>query len=311
MFEKRLEAFLIDYGMNLKPTKRSWISDCLNPACGKEAHMYIQKKDGQSVCFKCGFKWHWTALVSVISRVSRKEAWEVIFGSGAGDRPLALDPDLFSSMMEEKEKIDVPIVIGPDFIPVTNCLAALEYLHKRGVGMQAIFDYDLRYNGSMNAVIFPIYRDGKSYGWQARKINPEPGELRMISYSFNKSRFLLNYDRAKTADKIVLVEGPFDCVHCDVSGFGSVASLGKGVSQDQIGLILNSSAKDVYIGLDPDAFIEMYEVVSCIGLNKRVHRMAPPKHREDFGECTHDEVVESMESAILISGKNYLEAYFS
>lgn len=312
-FQQQLEAFLRGRKLDLTHTKRSWISDCVSPSCGKKAHMYIQKSDGRSICFKCGTTWSWVGLVSRIAGVSKQQARELIFGVGAGDViDQALDPALFEMAGNNERTSDEHVTLGPDFVPVDRSDVAVSYLLSRGItNPRLILDYDLRYQGFMNAVVFPVRRDGRIYGWQARKISPKPGELRLISHTFNKSRFLLNYDRARTCKSLILVEGPFDCLHVDVEDFGAVASLGKGVSQEQIKLILDSQAKDVYIGLDPDAYREVYEVFSRIGLGRKVLRVLPPQHRKDFGESSYDEVVDSIRNAVPMTGSDYLEAYFN
>lgn len=257
-------------------------------------------------------------MVAAIAGCSVDKAYDVFHGEGAGEeieKPLNAE-QLFRSDdpdEEEEEKPQPTIVLGPDFIPVREAWPAIQYLHERGVAdAKLIEDYQLKYNVAMHAVIFPVIRDGQIYGWQARRIEPKEGELRLISQrSFAKGKFLLNYDRAKTFKRVILVEGPFDCLHTEIgNGISGVASLGKNVSQDQIKLILDLPSPQIYLGLDPDASDQVYDVIRRIGLGKRVYRIWPPKHRKDFGECTQAEVLEAVLSAVpVLSQSDVLDVY--
>lgn len=307
----KLKQFLDDR-VSYYETKKSYVSSC--PVCGKADHFYIRKSNGRSICFKCGKKFNWRGLVGQLANIPSIKAHEFLFGEGGGDFiESPLDLDLFSKREEEEVELDRPIQMGLDFFPVEHSEDGLQYLLKRGVVRpDLIFGYDIRFHHAMNAVVFPIKRDGVLYGWQARKVAPKENELRLISASqFNKSHFLLNWDRAVQSKKLILVEGPFDCVHVDLPGYGAVASLGKGVSLDQIQMILSSPAEEVYLGLDPDASREFYEIVNRLGLSKRCYLVSPPKHRSDFGEATAEEVRESIRVAIPVSGRaDVLSVYF-
>lgn len=309
----KLKAFLDDR-VSYHETKKSYVTDCISQSCGKEGHFYIRKDNGRSICFKCGSKYNWRALVSQLAKIPIGRSHEFLFGVGAGDFvDLPLDPDLFSRPVKDEPEKDTPIQMGMDFFPVEYSEEGLQYLVSRGMDEPSlIFDYDIRFHQAMNAVVFPVRKDGVLYGWQARKIAPKEGELRLISSSqFNKSHFLLNWDRAVKNKRIVLVEGPFDCVHVDVSEFGAVASLGKGVSLDQMQLILSAPAQEIYLGLDPDASREFYEIVNRLGLQKKCFLITPPAHRKDFGETTRAEVKESIRSAIPVSARaDVLSVYF-
>lgn len=313
----RLQQFLDKNSIEYHEGKRAFITTCMNPSCGKEDHCYIWKADAGAICFRCGKTWRWRWMVAAIARCTVHSAYSVFFGTGAGDEiNKDLDPAMFDEPeVEELEEAEEPEVnLGPDFFPIHHSQRGLEYVVKRGVTNASVLDdFDLRYHGLMDAVVFPVKKDGKVYGWQARRIDPREKELRLISHTFAKGKFLLNWDYAKTASKVALVEGPFDCVHVDLRkhGFAGIASLGKGISPDQIKLILDLPAKDIYIGLDPDASEQVYEVVGKIGLGKRLHRITPQAHRKDFGESTDEETLKSFQEAIPMAGQSdLLEVYF-
>lgn len=311
--EPKLHAFLSKYGMRFVHGPQSFISDC--PSCGKESHLYIRKDDGQTICFKCGGKWNWRGLVAIVARCSLQEAYYVLFGRGAGDQLDGLNIDFVDprgAHSDDEEMTDNPILLPFDFIPVEDSEIGMEYLRFRKIDESLIPKYNIKYHAPMNAVVFPIFMDGAVYGWQARRIAPKDGEIRLItSKKFKKANFLLNYDRAKKSKSIILTEGPFDCLHVDVDGHGAVCSFGKLISLQQIKLILDSDAENVYLGLDDDAAIQVYQVLSKIGEKKKVFRMRPPKHREDFGEATADEVRDAIRMAQpLLNSVSLLEIHF-
>jgi hypothetical protein len=311
--ESALESFFGDNGIGFRKGSSSFILNfCLNPGCRKEKHMYVRKTSGGSICFKCGTKWDWRGVVAAVAGVDRKVAYSVLYGDGAGD-DYAEDwsGDIFDVTSEglPEQKPDKPILLGMDFPSVVVSEEGLSYLLSRNVDTHHLFDFKIRWNGTMNAVVFPIFRDGIIYGWQARKIAPAPGELRLISSRFNKSKFLLNWDRAKEEKALIVTEGPFDCVAADaVKGIGAVATLGKGISIDQIDLMLKSRAEEIYIGLDRDAFEEMYELANVIGLRKKILRAQVPEGRDDFGESLPSEVERSIKTAVpMVNPSDYLE----
>lgn len=318
--EKRLKAFLDSNGIQYAVGRQSFITNCVSPACGKERHMYVRKMDGQSICFKCGSKWHWKRLISRISGCSFDQAYNVLHGRGAGDvldQGTPLDPNLFdnSNEREAKRNLGSPIVLGPDFIPWHKSGKAMEYLNFRGVTNVSILNrFEVRYHAAMNAVVFPVEEDGKIYGWQARKINPKEDEPKAITMpGFDKSKFLMGYDFIYTfptaffSSKIAIVEGPFDLLHIDSVDVSAVALMGKTISQDQLKLILDSGAEEIYIGLDEDATDQVYEIINHIGLKKKCFRIKPPTGK-DFGDCSPEEVQKSMDDALLTSSV-FLEVY--
>lgn len=320
--EIKLKDFLSKNGVKFRSGRQSFIlSKCLN--CGKEDKQYIRKRDGKSICFKCSSRWNWRSLVCQIAGVEEHMAREKLFGFGSGDE-LANEftVELTLSYLnqeeienEEEALLSKPIRLGFDFVDYSKSEAAKEYLRKRGVLEDEVCErFQLKYQALMNAVVFPVVKDEKYYGWQARKISPKEDEIRLVTmWGFDKSKFLLNYDEASKCERIIVTEGPFDCIKTELSavkkeGFAGVASFGKYVSFDQIELLLKSPAKEIYIGLDNDATEEVYEVAERLALDKKVFRINPPAHRKDFGECTENDVLESVRKAVPANGF-FLEVY--
>jgi hypothetical protein len=298
-------------GISFRSNRKSLILDRC-PRCSGEK-CYIRRKDGRSICFsgKCGAKWSYKGIISELLSIPQSDVPKLLFGQDSsqdyeeikidfGKMELDLEDDWDFDDEDEPEEQISPIHMGPDFIPVERSEVAINYLLQRKIfDPSLITAYDIRYQAVMNAIVFPVTKDGRVYGWQARSIPPlREGQLRLItSPGFNKSKFLLNYDRAKEQKKIVLTEGPVDCIHADVPGYGAVCSFGKSVSRKQIELLLETKAEAVYIGLDRDAYREADYLCRMICPYKAVYRVLPPDHRKDLGECTFQEVQESLSKA--------------
>jgi hypothetical protein len=312
---KTLAAFLSENGIEYAAGKKSFVTDCIDPSCGKEGHMYIRKRDGQSICFKCGTKWNWKWLVASIFGCSPNESYNVLHGRGAGDlldQETPLDPDLmdpsFGKEKGRKRDPGTPIVLGPDFTPYHKSGEAMKYLDSRGVTNRDLLAvHDIRYHAAMDAVVFPVKENGKTYGWQARKIYPGLDEPKVITLpGFDKSKFLMG---SGYWNRLVIVEGIFDLLHIEqADGLSAVALMGKQASLDQLKLILDSPANEIYIGLDEDAAEHIYDIVDLIGLHKKCFRIKPPLGK-DFGDCTPEEIEVAMDKALLTTAM-FLEVYF-
>lgn len=307
---QKLGKLFRDRGVSFKENKRSMIFDCPEPSCGKEEKVYLDKtRDGYTSCFSCGSRWHvWDKWVARVMGVSRGEAIKLILGKDSGEHiskalPFTLQQEKVADEPDAVQEKPMPLS-SFEFVPAAKSPRAIEYLAQRGVSVDSgILDrYDLRYHSMLDAVVFPIRRAGTVYGWQGRTIPPTDkleGRLRLVfPPGFNKSRHLLNYDNAKVEQRIILVEGPFDCLHVDLPGsFGGVASFGKLLSHEQIRLLLEASCAEIYIGLDPDAADEVGDLVSALTPAKKVFRIFPPNGKKDFGDCTREEVLDALERA--------------
>jgi len=285
-----------------RENQKSFILDC--PECGKRNHCYVRKESGFAKCFKCLASWNFYSLAAALMGVRVSDVEKRL-----GQASAEMIPDPWPKKREREDDLPSrPILLGMDFVPAENSDAALSYLLSRGMTPEKMVYYDVRYHAAMHAVVFPIVRDGITYGWQARRIPPLKDEkMRLLTMAgVDKGRFLLNWDRASKHDRIVLVEGPFDCVKADQPGYGAVASMGKGVSDEQVNMIL-SVARQVYIGVDKDATEQAEELCSrFLQAGVEVYRLLPPDGRGDMGECTDQEAQEALEKAERVWDSTFL-----
>jgi len=310
MLGLRIKDILEQAGVPFKQTKRSIVCNCPTADCQSEFKTYIEKENGRSICFKCNARWNAVGIVSALLQLSRVEAENILFGGRAAEAveadQLVLDlmiDDVSAVDADFIEEEDIPlreIPLDPLFLHAEKSQIAMEYLEGRGLtDLDKIRSHGILYSAVMNAVVFVVKDlEGRIVGWQARFITPWNPKLRMLTYEgMPKAKILYNSEKAFTSENLILTEGPFDCLKCDLPQYGAVASFGKIVSDQQINMILKSSPKNVYIGLDKDAYQEVQKLAEKIGKAKRVFRILPPEHRKDFGECTSDEIIESIAAA--------------
>lgn len=141
-------------------------------------------------------------------------------------------------------------------------------------------------------IIIPILEQRKIVCWVARDISKDPHplltkELSPSSQIANKSHFLYNLDGIDTGDKLLIVEGIFDCEKMISYGFKSVAILGSHLSKIQAGKILSKKPDKIYLVFDGDlagvsgtldAFLSLVERYSAKLWD--IHRIYLPSGRD-------------------------------
>jgi hypothetical protein len=314
-----LKDFLEAKGIELSDgNPKSWVADCISPSCGKEKHMYIRRRSGAAICFRCGTKWGWKQLVAELEDCLVEESWSIVFGRGAEGKvdEWSEEIEFGDTWEDEDEAPEKPFTFGIGFQPLEASERGLAYMASRGcLDPNLIVQFDMKWSRTLDSVVFPVKRNGVTYGWQARKVelkdgDLKPGDLRLLSMTgMNKSKHLLNYDYARTT--IAVAEGPFDAFKLCMGGLGGVCSFGKQVSRAQVKLILDSPATSVYVAIDPDAVEAATRLIDLLGNSKKVLRIFPPEGRKDFGACTVEEVRQAVADAQEISSpSDRLEAFF-
>ena len=131
----------------------------------------------------------------------------------------------------------------------------------------------------------------------------------MNSTGFKKERALMFFDTIK-GDSVVLCEGPFDAMKHYL--FGSfVSSMGQIVSPRQIELLQSKGIKKLYLGFDDDAVASAEKLAQNCPFD--VYFIQPPDlarnrlnaigvKKIDFGECTAEECLESIDRATELDG---------
>lgn len=318
-----IENFFNDFG--IKPEKenaRSWIFNC--PVCGGKQKLYIEKSKNRSICFRqkdenCP-KTN-TPIIQVLSliadvNISKIKEWielnnpdnitaipfnELFSPIGYIEDDLLLQlNDKKNNFRGEDEKLEInnltPIQIPDDFVKLNSILSTKgkEYLISRGLNIDFLQKYDIRYSVTRHRVIFPVIHNGQWVGYQGRTIykNVEP---RMYNLPGTwKSSSLMFYDNLKNADYVVIAEGAVSALKFEFVG-NFVALMGKIMSSTQLQLLVNNNITQYYLALDPDAYVEMENIRNFIikyKPNARIKFLPVPNDKEDFGDCSYNEVLE-------------------
>lgn len=319
---KALHEILDDAGLLHNDRSRtSYILTC--PRCNKSKKLYIRKKDGRFVCWRCretdGFagrpEYALTELTGMSISTIRQRLYGFARAEEGGD---TLDITL-DDFFEEGDEIDedayefvsIPWEWDCYRIDQPEATKGADYLAARGISMEVALQYDLRYQPRRRRVLFPVVTGGRLLGWQGRYISDtlavnDLGELvetpKVLSTrEIPRDRTFMFADRIVGSEHAVLCEGPVDALKAHLCG-GNVASMGKAVSQAQINRLRNAGIKRLYFALDPDAASETGRLVRELADDLECYWMVPPKPYKDLGEMPMEQVYNLFRNAERVFG---------
>jgi hypothetical protein len=295
---------------------RSYVFEC--PKCKKKDKLWLREYDGRFICFVCAesdrFKGRCEYALVELFGGSIGEYVHLLYGGDS--TPIAhIELDLVDHFGENEAEFSVARQhIGYEwpfqFVDHTHKAfkKGQEYLASRGITMDIIQKYDIRYSPQDNRVIFPYVIDGELVGWQGRicgpteRIDSATGRTFTVPKALTtlqddiQAHYVMFGDNLTTSAHCVLAEGPMDALKADLCG-GNVASLGKGVTYSQLCFIADR-VKRLYIALDPDAGPEIMRISKeAYALGLEVYLMVPPEERDDFGDCTPEEALGAFKTA--------------
>ena len=318
-FALTLRNFLRDSGLSIPKDYRengvSYIFTC--PRCSKKDKLYVRKNDGEFVCFKCKedvnpFRGRPEYALAEILGFDLSAVKHALYGVGQVKATPRIEVKLIDWFGEHDEVPadileELPVVDWPwDFLPLDHEFAArgAKYLEGRGVPVEIAKQYDIRYCPEKRQVVFPVKFNDRLYGWQGRLVVPhewvdEQGEKHEVPKSpsmwgLRREHLLMFYDRTSLVDHVVIFEGPVDALKGHLCG-GNVATMGKGVSKQQIERIRRSGKRRVYVCLDPDAAEDTARLVRALEEDMDVYFMEIPNikgKKMDAGAMTMEAVLE-------------------
>lgn len=309
--QEKIEKFFEKHGVEpRKINSRSYIFNC--PACGGDEKLYIEKATGRSICFKHKTPECPTSKTGIVKTLHLLS--EVPIGIVAQEMSnkiitnmeevLSFEDEVKQYEKEQEEKELPPITIKElpfDVKPINwpESKEGLDYLYGRGLHLDLMLKLHIMYSPKWRRVIFPVIMNGVLYGWQGRSIDKN-NKLRMYNFPGEwKSKTLMFFDNIKNKDFAILAEGAISALkfyHCE----SFVATMGKVVSESQLKLLLDGGIKKIYLALDPDAVLEMEEIVKKLlmrGSEIECFLVKVPLDKEDFGECTYEECLNAYKNA--------------
>lgn len=318
---KALVELLQTAGLDFSNSSRSWLLDC--PLCNKHKWA-IRKTDGYSKCYHCqtDFKGWADYTLSVALRRPKAELSKLLYGvvfstQAAEEVP---EEERWVDHWDEMSELDVQVVEPhawpsemlhiPDHRELDTELGApgLAYLESRGLPLAIAKEYGIKYNPVDERVIFPIVVEGVLRGWQGRLIRKitytdKKGRLREVPKAMTEGevggKVLIFQDRLKDSPHGIITEGPFDALKCHLCG-GNTATMGKDITKEQLDIYARHfKLRKLYLGLDDDAAEQMTSIVRDLTWydDMEVYHLATPPGREDLGDATMEEVLDSFRSA--------------
>lgn len=130
------------------------------------------------------------------------------------------------------------------------------YFTKRGIGPKKAHRWGLGWCDDgyfANRLVVPVTDGDDVVFFVARYMKEKPPKgVKKTLYpkGAKPGRYLFNYDRAKTCERIRIVEGVLDAVHV---GKSAVATFGTSLSQYQLELLMRTAASEITIMWDRDA----------------------------------------------------------
>lgn len=288
--------------INVEKETRSnqYISTC--PFCGKPSHFYINKKNQQWDCKKCGesggiFKLlrHLDKLyllgAPTVKKVNAIKSIRQIQEDEAGQNSEEIQP--------------LPEVKMPAGFKVFDYVSP--YLQQRQITMEDIKHWEFGQTRIVSRFIdyllIPIRDGGKIRGYIGRYASRHvpDGKLR-YSNSLNTdfSCLLFGYDDIieGETETVIITEGLFDAIAVtkklnlfDDNTIRAVCTFGKKISETQIKKLLAKKIRKVILLYDYDALKDIRHYASLLNEYFSV-RVAIALGKKDIDECTLSEVID-------------------
>jgi DNA primase len=223
------------------------------PACGDNtSHLYFNTELNIGNCKKCNYSPNLAKLISDTEGISLDDAYKRI-GQGIASKPQVYEePTVF----EYKELQYPPHFVRLDGPDPHHPQRIVDYMLGRGITWETSRNYEMGYcitGEYMWRLIVPIKMFGKLVCWQARDITKTAERRYKNPTGSEFSRYLFNYDRARTFEEGVICEGIFDAI---AVGDNGMCTFGKKIGEEQKTLLLKSGIKRLSIMFDADALAE-------------------------------------------------------
>lgn len=291
MSDTKLVDFLLDNNVAFKERENSVTLKC--PRCKKEK-LDIHKTEFNFICYYCAEKdnlkgWNASSILAEITGLPQNSIKEHLSGNNVWlnfDKMMAIR----QAPIEPVKSSEIAWAEGYYALPADISKPGVEYLLSRGITKEHATRLKIRYNPGHKQVAFPVLHENKLVGYQGRSVDPNvPKERSKYNLpGFKKSDFLM-FEQTITNDSVIMCEGPVSAMKFDQASIGYVATMGKYVSTTQMELLQTLKVKNVYLGLDRDAWKETKKLIEKHMCNFNFFLLEVPEHRDDFGDCTYEE----------------------
>ncbi len=294
MDENKLVEFLLANNIDYKERDSSVTLLC--PKCQKWK-LDIHKDELNFICYYCAEKdeiplkgWHAASILSEITSIPKEVVKRRLSGQ---DSNITIENFLEEEKPKEiivQEHTEVRYPEGYFSIAADISKPGLEYMTGRGVCEEQSKELKLRFASRFQQVVFPVYHKDILVGYQGRCIDPDvPKERSKYNLpGFKKADYLM-FEQTIKGISVVLCEGPVSAMKFYKCDIGYVATMGKYVSQQQMQMLYDVGVRNIYLGLDPDAWKETKKLILKYMSDFTFHLLTVPANKEDFGACTYEE----------------------
>lgn len=285
--------------LHIKKETRSgqYICDCV--FCGKENHMYINKRTQMFDCKKCGTSGNIYKLLRFLEKT-------YLLGGSTIEEAETIESvrEMLANELESNRLIlnrlpEIKMPVGWKVLKKSN-----PYLINRGITPELCERYEFgatkMFRKYDNYILIPIRDDGEVRGFIGRygsKKVPD-GKLRYNnSIGTQFSQLLFGYDEiTHNTDTVILVEGVFDKIAVDrvldlwsSEEMKCVCTFGKKISEEQIAKLKIKGVARVILLYDFDAIKE----IKKFGLELENHFITNITFttKKDIDECTNEEAL--------------------
>ena len=276
------------------------------PKCGSSRLRWNHLKDAW-ICWGCRRTGSTLLLVQLCLGVDELKAFDFIYaGYEGGDGQHAqLDAAIATHIPSQRPRLRrLPQIPWP---PAVDRLddhpahaKAWRYLAGRGISPSTAAIWGLGFGRSgwlKDYLVFPVYMDDGLVYWQGRAaFDPAPGSAGRFRKTLNPrsdgehataAEVLLNYDRVRYHDHVVICEGPFDAMKI---GPHAVALLGKSASEAKLARLLRLRARRFTVYLDRgDEERRHAEAIASVLSAQAAVAIAEPPEGYDPGALTPEQ----------------------
>lgn len=256
-----LEAVLEHYGVkNLRRRRRDQLEGCCPLHRGeREDAFHANLSKNVFHCFACDAKGNVLDFVAAMEQCSIREAalkLQARFGRAEMGAVIAARP---ASIVERGELVRKELIANPALpFELRNVNTAHPYLVERGIQRATAAEFGVGfYSGTglmQGRIVIPIHNPrGELVAYVGRAVNGGEPKYK-LPVGFRKSLEIFNVHRAAAAgsDRVIVVEGYFDCLRVHQAGFQYVVALmGCALSGPQEALLLERF-KTLLLMLDGD-----------------------------------------------------------
>lgn len=203
----------------------------------------VDKETGMYYCFSCEST---TDLINLIMKkgYSYFEARRLI-----GDNNYNLTEQVTKMLNPpEIEEFDAVVV---ERLHADVWEEGREYFNSRHISDGSITKFQLGYSKKQAMVTVPVHSPtGTLWGFVGRSIE---GKKFKNNRGLNKSLTLFNIHRVWTSERAFVVESSFDAIRLDQLGIPAVATLGAGISNEQVDILKRTFDEIVLVPDNDDA----------------------------------------------------------